>query len=231
MCINTDKRRKIMKFFKFLYRHPEQTCITVTENKNLPTKIVPDKREKRYLEIGPGDTRIDGFEGINIVPNPATDYIADVANGIPCPANVFDIVYSSHFLEHIEWFKTKFVLQEMYRILKKGGRVEIWVPDGLKICKAFVDAEIDGSMDYTNDGWWKFNEKHDPCVWANGRIFTYGNGKVIKGHFNAHLALFSERYLKELMQEVGFTSIRRLEHKECRGADHGWINLGMMGEK
>ncbi len=224
-----------MKLFELLHRKtshkkPEKTCITVI-NKRLPTKIHADKRTTRYLEIGPGDKRIENFEGINIVPNEATDYIADVAKGIPCPDCVFDIVYSSHFLEHIEWFKTKFVLQEMYRILKTGGHVEIWVPDGLKICKAFVDAEISKSKDYTNDGWWKFNDKHDPCIWANGRIFTYGNGEIIKGHFNAHLALFSERYLRELMQEVGFKNIRKLKHEECRGYDHGWINLGLTGTK
>ena len=228
-CISMGN--KMRNIFKSIFGTRESTCITVTDNKNLPTRIIKDKRKKRYLEIGPGDKRIENFEGINIVPNPATDYIADVANGIPCPNSVFDIVYSSHFLEHIEWFKTEFMLKEMYRVLKKGGHVEIWVPDGLKICKAFVDAELTGSNDYKNDGWWKFNEKHDPCVWACGRIFTYGNGKVIKGHFNSHLALFSERYLKDLMESVGFKQVRRLEHSECRGYDHGWINLGMTGVK
>lgn len=194
-------------------------------------RLANRRKSIRYLEIGPGKKRIPGFEGLNIVKNKATDYIADAANGIPLADNSFDLIYSSHFLEHIEWYKTKFVLKEIYRILKKDGVLELWVPDGLKIAKAFVDGELYQGKDFYNDGWWKFNDEHDVCKWFCGRIFTYGDGNKIKGHWNSHLAAFSERYLTECLKESGFTNIRRMTSSECRGYDHGWINLGLRAVK
>lgn len=199
--------------------------------------IEPEIRRKnslkhfRCLEIGPGLERIKGFETINVVKNSVTDYIADVQKGIPFEDGTFDLIYNSHFLEHIVWYKVKDVLCEIYRVLKPGGRIEIWVPDGLKIAKAFVDAEYYNSRDFESDGWFYRNDEKDACVWVNGRIFSYGDGIGTKGHWNFHVGLFSERYLSLLLKQCGFDHIRRLEHKECRGYDHGWINLGICAVK
>lgn len=210
-----------MDISTFLYKYFKENFV----------RIQNSKKDKRFLEIGPGDERIKGFEGLNIVKNGATDYIADVVKGIPFKDNTFDLIYSSHFLEHVEWYNVKFVLSEIYRTLKKDGYLELFVPDGLKIAKAFVDAELYGSKDYYKDNWWRFNEDKDPCIWASGRIFTYGDGKRIKGHWNSHLAIFSERYLRELLLKVGFSEIVKMENSMCRGHDHGWINLGLRAKK
>lgn len=189
------------------------------------------RKSKRFLEIGPGIKRIENFEGLNIVKNNATDYIADVAKGIPFANETFDLIYSSHFLEHIEWYNVHFVLKEMYRVLKPNGIIEIYVPNGLKIAKAFVEAELYDSKEYLDDNWWKFNKEKDPCIWANGRIFTYGDGKRIKGHWNSHLSIFSERYLKKIIKEIGFSNIEIMDNTQCRGDNHGWINLGIRAIK
>ena len=64
-----------------------------------------------------------------------------------------------------------------------------------------------------------------------GRVFSYGDGTGATGHFNWHVALFSERYLGELMCKAGLTEVRRMSRSEVRGYDHGWINLGVCGRK
>lgn len=98
-------------------------------------KIRNSRKNYRMLEIGPGSKRLDGFEGLNIVKNQATDYIADVAKGIPFPDNTFNLIYTSHFLEHIEWYKTKFVLSEIYRVLRWGGYWNFGFRTDLKLPK------------------------------------------------------------------------------------------------
>jgi len=188
-------------------------------------------KSHRCLEIGPGERRIDGFETLNIVWNRDVDYVLDASTLLPFADNTFDLIYSSHSLEHIPWYQVEATLREWVRILKVDGRLELWVPDGLKICKALVDYELTGDDYIARDGWYKFNPGKDPCVWAAGRLFTYGDGQGTKDHPNWHRALFTPRYLGRLLETAGLVDLQLLDAAEIRGHDHGWINLGMAGVK
>lgn len=187
-------------------------------------------KRDRKLEIGPGKKRIKGFETLNISYSPVTDYVWDASDKLPFKDESFCIIYASHILEHIPWYSVETTLFEWKRILKRGGWVEIWVPNGLKIAKAFVDAE-NGNNYISEDGWYKFNEERDPCKWASGRIFTYGDGKGSLSHPNWHRGIFSPRYLENLLNKIGFREVTFLNDEEVRGYDHGWINLGIKGKK
>ncbi len=184
----------------------------------------------RCLEIGPGNDRIEGFETLNITPERNVDYIGDASKRLPFKDNTFDTIYSSHTLEHIPWYHTEQALKEWTRVIKPNGRLEVWVPDGLKICKALVDSELYGENYSFKDGWYKFNPEKDPCKWASGRIFTYGDGSGNPNNPNWHRALFTPRYLMKLFKSVGLHDVRELRPEEVRGY-HGWINLGMTGVK
>ncbi|MCE5209981.1 MAG: methyltransferase domain-containing protein [Deltaproteobacteria bacterium] len=185
----------------------------------------------RCLEIGCGEKRIEGFQTLNIIAGPNVDYVSDASKPLPFDNNTFDIIYSSHALEHIPWYQTEEALIEWVRILKPKGVLEIWVPNGLKICQALITAEL-GVANITNlDGWYKFNPRKDPCVWAAGRIFTYGDGTGNPDNPNWHRAIFTPRYLKEIFGRIGLLNIKEMDHTEVRGYDHGWINLGIKGTK
>lgn len=208
-------------YFIFIYKKVLGNRVKTLRNR---------KKAKRYLEIGPGNERIPGFETLNIVAGKNVDYVYDAAKKLPFKEDSFVLIYSSHILEHIPWYKTKDTLEEWYRILKPGGQIEIWVPDGKKIAKAFIDAE-EGYNYINKDGWYRFNPEKDPCKWAAGRMYTYGDGKGTLDHPNWHRALFSERYLKKVLREVGFVDLQTMSKNEVRGGDHGWINLGVKGTK
>ena len=185
------------------------------------------KKSIRYLEIGSGNIRLPGFETLDIIGGRNVDYVYDASKPLPFEDNTFDLIYASHVLEHIPWYKTEEVLKEWVRILKPGGILEVWIPDGLKICKALVQAELEGIKIADIDNWCKFNPRKDPCVWASGRIFWGANHK----YPSWHKALFTPRYLKELFEHAGLVDIRELDPSEVRGYDHGWINLGIGGRK
>ena len=188
-------------------------------------------RTQRKLEIGPGPQRIEGFESLNIVGGRNVDYVWNASKRLPFKDGTFQTIYASHVLEHIPWYQTERVLAEWVRVLAPQGQLEIWVPDGLKICKAFVDAEHSASTDFHNDGWYRFNDEKDPCQWASGRVFSYGDGLGTVGHPNWHLAVFSFRYLAQALKKAGCRDVRSLSQSEVRGHDHGWINLGIAGLK
>jgi SAM-dependent methyltransferase len=188
-------------------------------------------RPRRRLEIGPGGSRLEGFETLDVLPGRHVDYPVDGAGRLPFEDHTFVLVYASHVLEHIPWYQTVEVLREWARILAPGGALEVWVPDGLKICRTLVGYE-DGKGDETaRDGWYRFNPDRDPCRWAAGRIFTYGDGTGRTDHPNWHRALFTPRYLERCFREAGLDQVRPLDRSEVRGYDHGWINLGMAGRK
>jgi predicted SAM-dependent methyltransferase len=150
---------------------------------------------------------------------------------MPFRNGTFDLVYASHVLEHIPWYHVEATLREWTRILKPGGQLELWVPDGLKICRALLDAEEHGCDPTILDGWYKFNPEKDSCVWAAGRLFAYGDGKGCPDHPNWHRAVFTPRYIKAMLEKIGLTHVRDLTHEDVRGYDHGWINLGVGGVK
>lgn len=189
------------------------------------------RRTSRCLEIGPGRHALPGFETLSIVPGRWVDYVHDAASNLPFDDNTFDLIYASHVLEHIPWYQTLDTLREWRRVLTPQGRLEVWVPDGLKICSAFVDAENGDADPLEHDDWRRLNPEGDPCAWAAGRLFTYGDGKGTLAHPNWHRALFSPRRLKQLFEQAGFVNIRIMDRAEVRGTDHGWINLGICGDK
>lgn len=185
----------------------------------------------RKLEIGAGTHRIQGFETLDIIGGRHVDYVWDAAKHLPFEDCSFDVIYASHVLEHVAWYQTETVLSEWVRILKLGGRLEIWVPNALKICKALLDYELTGENYISRDGWYRYNPNRDPYKWASGRIYTYGDGTGSPNSHNWHRALFTPQYLKRLLEQVGLRDVREMDQSEVRAANHGWISLGMTGIK
>lgn len=186
-------------------------------------------RENRKLEIGPGRDVLEGFETLDVTTRRNVTYVGNALR-LPLPSGTFAVVYASHIIEHIPWYQVEAAIREWVRVLRPGGVLQIWTPNGLRIAKAFVDAEELGSMDFHNDGWWRFNPERDASKWASGRVYSYGDGSG-RSHPNWHMALFSPRYLRQLLEGAGLSGVREMDRTEVRGHDHGWINLGMCGTK
>jgi SAM-dependent methyltransferase len=187
------------------------------------------ERENRKLEIGPGHDVLQGFETLDVTTRRNVTYVGNALQ-LPLPSDTFAVVYASHIIEHVPWYQVEAAIREWVRVLKPGGVLQIWTPNGLRIAKAFVEAEETGSLDFHNDGWWRFNPERDACKWASGRFYSYGDGSG-RSHPNWHISLFSPRYLSRLLEGAGLTDVREMDRTEVRGHDHGWINLGVCGTK
>lgn len=190
-------------------------------------KLVRNKGlQNRHLEIGAAGDRIPGFETLNIQWRRGIDYVLDASKPLPFKDRTFEIVYASHILEHIPWYRVEDTLKEWTRIIESGGHLEIWVPNGLKICKVVIEAEA-ALRETIPDDWCVQNPDRNPYLWAAGRLFWGAN----HSYPSWHRSVFTERYLRLLFEKVGLKNIRNLSSTQVRGYDHGWINLGMVGTK
>lgn len=193
-----------------------------------PMNLIKNKGKRgRILEIGPGPKRVPGFETINVVWGKDVDYVADASKSLPFKDGVFDLVFASHVLEHTPWFDLLTTLTEWSRVIRSGGYLEVWIPDGYKLAKMLVDIEEGVEREEWKDGWQPLNPTNDPYRWINGRLL-YG---VKKDYPSWHVAIITPRYLKKLFAELGMVDVERLSTKDVRGVDHGWINLGFRGRK
>jgi SAM-dependent methyltransferase len=182
------------------------------------------------LEIGPGSSPLKGFTAMDVVKRKGVAHVGNAAERLPFKDGEFDIVYASHVLEHIAWYDTVRVLREWARVIRVGGAMEIWVPDGLKIAAALVKHERNPKLNTkTPDKWLRRNPHADPCIWANGRTFYGDSGEGAARAASFHKSMFTPRHLRNVMILAGLLDVQPLT--KPRGVDHGWINLGMEGIK
>ncbi len=181
----------------------------------------------RCLDIGPGSFPAPGFETLDAAPG-ATHL--GRAEKPPFEDNTFDIVHSSHTIEHVQWFDAKKTLEQWVRILKPGGVLEVWTVNAYAIMREMVYLEETGEWAGPGPVWKRDLTGGDPWLWGTGRMLNYPKGGQY-GDLWMHRSLWSPRILAKTMERCGLTNIRPLEKSEIRGKDHKWINFGVRGVK
>lgn len=180
----------------------------------------------KQLHIGPGRDKLPGqWDTLDI--RPGSTFQADVEKVLPIADSTYDLVYASHIIEHVPWWKTVAVLQDWHRILKVGGRLEVWTVDAYKVAQRLIDIE-DSDSTWIPDNWRRLNRGGNAYRWCAGRLFAYGANP---GDPNWHKALFTPKHLRKCFEAAGFTDHYFLDRSRVRGKDHGFINLGICGVK
>lgn len=182
----------------------------------------------RRLEIGPGHERLPGFETLNILPGPFTDHIGP-AQKPPFRDATFDEVYSSHCIEHVEWFEIEATIGEWVRILKPGGSLEVHTVDATPLLRAMLEYEETGETSHRAGKWLSDLHGYDPYTHAAGRIMCYS--KKGDGGANKHRAILTPRYLRRCFDRAGLVQIE--EVAEPRGAKkhRSAPNMGLRGRR
>lgn len=90
--------------------------------------------------LGCGPIFIDGPEWINLDHSPqhASVRQANLLEPLPIGTNSCEVVYSSHFLEHIPRAHVPSFLSECFRILKPGGVLRLVLPDFEEMCREYL---------------------------------------------------------------------------------------------
>lgn len=83
----------------------------------------------KTLNLGCGRTTPQEWWNVDCIDFPGVDQVCDLENGIEAFDNTFDVVIAHDFLEHIHAGSPSIkIMEEIYRVLKPKGVVEIDVP-------------------------------------------------------------------------------------------------------
>src|SRR5574339_241383 len=111
-----------------------------------PMRRFSPSGEKKILDIGSGELYREFEEGVPVRVdtreecNP--DYRCDVRQ-LPFGNNEFDIVFSSHVLEHFKREEVDSVLKEWVRVLRSGGELRLILPCIEWAAEQIVKGEVD----------------------------------------------------------------------------------------
>jgi predicted SAM-dependent methyltransferase len=143
------------------------------------------------LHIGCGKAYLPGFINVDIFSSVHADVYADLAS-LPFPRESFDLLYSSHCIEHCQRHTILSTLTHWRDLLKPGGILRLAVPD-------FAAAMI----------WYAKTGNLDDVM---GLIFG-GQTHPRNNHFVA----FDSTTLKRDLIKVGFKDVR---YWDWRTTDH-----------
>ena len=90
------------------------------------------------VNLGCGDTYVEGWLNLDYSSNSPAVKRVDLLTGLPVADNAADVVYSSHFIEHIPRELVVGFLRECFRITKTGGRLRLVFPDWEELCATYL---------------------------------------------------------------------------------------------
>lgn len=84
-----------------------------------------------HLNLACGTSFVTNQGWINVDFAPASSQVIrlNLLERLPFPDQHFQVIYSSHFLEHVPISKVQQLLRELHRLLKPGGKIRLVLPD------------------------------------------------------------------------------------------------------
>ena len=141
------------------------------------------------LHIG-GQTVKDGWKVLNIQKKDGVDFVGDLTDLSQFSDNSIEEVYASHVLEHVAQKKVLDTLKGVNRILKKGGKFYISVPDMDVLCKIFIDEKTETKVKF-----------HTMRMMFGGQI----------DDFDFHYFGWNFQFMNEFLLKAGFKKIERVK--------------------
>ena len=100
-----------------------------------------------------------------------------------------------------------------------------------KDMSTLLKTESEGTNEIEKDRWYNLIPVGILVFGQHARFLLYRDGTGNPNHHNWHRAIFTPKYLKRLFKEVELINVKIMDRSEARGYDHGWINLGVKGQK
>jgi predicted SAM-dependent methyltransferase len=166
----------------------------------------------------------------------------NLLQGIPFEADMFEVVYHSHVLEHFQKSDGIKFIAECYRVLKPGGTIRVVVPDLEQIANNYLRLLNDGKQEpgnesIRNDYDWILIEMFDQTVrnQSGGEMIKYLSKQQLENEeFIYHRIGHEGKMLRQAIvnnrnpvpQKVSFP---RKAYRRLRSLTHpGYIRNGLL---
>jgi predicted SAM-dependent methyltransferase len=180
------------------------------------------KNEVYKLQIGSLTNVLNGWLNSDIVPSHEVLYL-DATKKFPFTDEQFHYVYSEHMIEHINFEQGRFMLGEVYRVLKKDGTFRIATPDLIFLINLYLNPTDSKNSNY--------------IIWANSTFtknsFANNPVPVVNNFFRnwGHQFIYDYETLSASLQSVGFTNVRKVEIGKSEipalnGIESHWRSIG-----
>lgn len=167
------------------------------------------------LNLGCGGVTYSGWDNIDCVPELSKNghefLCHDLRLGLPYQDNSVDLIYSSHFLDHLEASKeVPKLLTECYRVLRPRGVIRLQVMDIRKLITAYLEGTM-SQFDYCQPAF--FRRTHSQGLKFGLLLLGSLAGK---DHYTGHWWVADFEGISEYLSKVGFSGIREMAPGESR---------------
>lgn len=156
-----------------------------------------NRDHKIKIDLGGGSSSMLQRGWLNLDLSNGADITMDVLRGLPFADGFIDEIHTSHFLEHFYQSDIMFIMNECYRVLKKGSVLHVCIPNGSLYVNAYLSKEPKICLGPTD------------MKWASGFFLSkidYINYMAHMGGHHKHL--FDEENIINSMTECGFENVR-----------------------
>lgn len=99
---------------------------------------------KKCINIACGEVYVGGWMNLDYSPHSSGVMRANILNRLPVDDTTADVVYSSHFFEHIPRKMVTHFVGECFRILKSGAYLRLVMPDFEELCRCYLTSRENG---------------------------------------------------------------------------------------
>jgi predicted SAM-dependent methyltransferase len=175
----------------------------------------------KYLQLGCGDNRFDGFLNTDSFQNKDVDLNIDLRFPLPLESAQWSGIYAHHVVEHIGYEHAQKLFQECFRLLKSGGTFRVIVPDAEIFLRLYTHADPDQRR--------KIFDLYPKWVMDDLKLrcpMEMVNYVFRDSRFNQHLYAWDFETLAFRLEEVGFKVMRAKAGESVDGMLSGKDDMG-----
>lgn len=152
------------------------------------------------LNLGCGKNLRKGYTNIDMVPS-HPDVVKGNIRKLDYGDESVDEIYLNMVLEHLDNADVRPALKEWNRVLKRGGKIEIIVPNVIGAVKAYLEGRLITHA-FPNP---PFEDKPLEVLFQ----MVYGRADIYGGHeYMQHRTGFSYKRLERFLNDCGFSIIK-----------------------